>query len=118
MKKELIPLLAVGAALFTGCSSTGTRYSQTDMPASTLSFSPVTSPQELVKWASLFPNIRSIDTYVLSAPATLPAFSESMPPGTEFREAAGAEVTPEGTRVYTAPAPEGYTVILHRPSQR
>ena len=109
-------LASLGTALLTGCATNSEIATGGPSPASTLSFSPVTDAKDLVKWDGKFrQNLRSIDTYVLAAPAAvdmntaeannLPTFSESLPPGSVFVEAAGAE-------------PQPYRVILHRPNQR
>lgn len=112
MKKELLLLAAVTTTLLAGCASTNPQYSETGMPASQLAFTPVTSPEELVKWAQTFPNFRVMESYVMAAPtsvqapvADLPTFSVYLPPGSVFVEAAGGETTT-------------YRVIRHTPHQR
>lgn len=106
-------LAALGMFMFTGCSTPNSQtaaYSET--PASAIAFVPVTSASELVKWdGALRAHLVSIDTYEMIVPAeinadntdNLPAFSENLPPGSTFQEAAGGE-------------PQ--RVILHRPNQR
>jgi hypothetical protein len=120
MKKDLIPLVAgVGLMLLTGCAATNGRYSSTEAPmaSSTLASTPVTVPEELVKWTQYFPNyrsggfLRSTETYTFVVPDTgtssvnAPTFSESTPRGSAFAEAAGGEMS---TR----------RVIRHTPNQR
>jgi hypothetical protein len=111
--KNIILLAAIGTAALTGCSTMNDRSSaESSGVGSALSFSPVTSPEELVKWSGTFRNVRSIETYTFVAPTTvsepidsLPEFSESLPPGSVFVEAAGGE-------------PQPYRVIRHSPHAR
>jgi len=119
--KNIIALIAgAGIVLLTGCAATDTRYSanETPMATSTLASTPVTSPEELVKWTQYYPNhrsggmLRSTEFYTFVVPAeetadlaSLPAFSESLPPGSVFVEAAGGEM-------------KAYRVIRHTPNQR
>jgi hypothetical protein len=121
MNKDVMILGAgVGLMLLTGCAATNSRYSSTDVPmaTSTLASAPVTTPEELVKWTQYFPNhrsggfFRSTETYTFVVPASsdvpaseLPTFSESLPTGSVFAEAAGGET-------------KTYRVIRHTPNQR
>ncbi len=115
MKKDLIILLAatIGTTVLTGCSSLNSGYGgEATGPVSALAFSPVTSPEQLVKWAQDFPTLRSIETYTFIVPVSvsqptenLPAFSENLPPGSVFVEAAGGES-------------KTYRVIRHSPNTR
>jgi hypothetical protein len=118
MKKQILSLAATASAavILTGCASMSSDqvgYDDANMPMSTLAFSPVTDAEELSKWAPHFgASLRSIDTYAFTPPADmmndtddLPAYSESLPAGSPFEEAAGAE-------------PRTRRVIMHRPHQR
>lgn len=115
MKKELLTLLTVaGSALLVGCAATDTSRTEYNMPTSQLSYTPLTSPVELVKWSQDFPTVRVMEVYRFFAPTevdepldTLPTFSENLPPGSVFVEAAGAEAEPRA-----------YRVIRHAPHQR
>lgn len=113
MKNKLSILLGAVAAiaLFSGCATSNVASNE-GMPASALSFSPVTTADDLVKWSGTFPNIRSIEIYTFAAPATteepieeISTFSENLPPGSLFTEAAGGEM-------------KTYRVIRHAPHQR
>ena len=113
MKNKLTILLGAAAAvaLLSGCATSNVASNE-GMPASALSFSPVTSTDDLVKWSGSFPNIRSIETYTFAAPATteepieeLPSFSENLQPGSLFTEPAGGEM-------------KAYRIIRHTPNQR
>lgn len=109
------------AFLITGCAGTSDSRLAADggvapTPFSTLTFSPVTEPDLLVKWSQDFPGLRKMETYTLAAPVgeteitgttTVAGFREDLAPGTVFVEAAGAGVDPEPRRV-----------IRHAPHQR
>ncbi|MEW6159068.1 MAG: hypothetical protein AB1813_16710 [Verrucomicrobiota bacterium] len=111
--KKITILSLFGAALLTGCATApGPEGGIAAGPVSVLSFSPVTDPVEMVKWSRTFPGIRSIESYTMivpvaveTSPTELPTFSEALPPGAVFVEAAGGE-----TRTYR--------VIRHAPHQR
>ena len=98
---------AVAALIATGCSSTGVARNDGQLPeaVSTLSLQPRTYPSELAKWPQEW-NVKVIESYRFLVPdptvqvsANVPTFSEDLPAGSAFVEAAGAEGTPQGYRV-------------------
>jgi hypothetical protein len=110
--KKITLLAALSVVFLTGCASTSTRYADEGLPASQLAFTPVTSPQLLVKWANQYPHIRAMDTFIMATPtdqevsnAEVAEFRADMTPGSVYVEAAGGE----------SPA---YRVIRHTPHQR
>src|SRR5438128_1253738 len=102
MKKQLLkPMLilsaAVGATLITGCASMDRGYSQSSEAVSSLAFTGVTDPRELVKWSDdtfMQRNLRSIDTYYFQVPSTgyrsARDMSDLNEPAPSYRESAGA----------------------------
>lgn len=112
MKKALPILLAsLGTLVLVGCA---TPNGSSTTANSQLGFTPVTTPEILVKWAQDFPNVKALETYVMAVPAetdepveNLPEFSVNLPPGSVFVEPAGGE----GPLV-------PYTLIRHTPHPR
>lgn len=96
MKKEsLILVAAIGTSLLMGCA---TPYGEGAPSNSALGFTPVTTPEIMVKWSQDFPNIQVLESYVMTVPADtyesideLPQFSLDLPPGAVFVEPAGGE---------------------------
>ena len=121
MKKQLLnPMMvlsaAVGVTLLTGCASMDRGYSQTSGPVSSLAFTTVTDPKELVKWSNdsyLQRSLRSVDTYYFEVPDTgyHPGGETSVAdqPAPTYRESAGA-----GPGRYQSET-GSYRVIRYRP---
>jgi hypothetical protein len=118
MKTRYSLLLAasVGATFLTGCAmNRDTTQHAALMPNSTIAFTPVTTPDDLTRWASIHPNMRAIETYTIVVPSEPQAgvtvqegslsSAETMEPGTYFHEAAGGA------------GGETYKVIRYTPNQ-
>jgi hypothetical protein len=125
MKKELLkPMLMAAAAfaggtLLTGCASMNHDSAQANNGAlSSVAFTTVTSPKELVKWSSdpfLGRNLRSIDTYTFQVPDTGGTAADEL---TVSNAAAPAETSPAGVGAGPGPYQTGsgsYKVIKYRP---
>jgi hypothetical protein len=116
---KLASVAAFGTLFLTGCASSyDNSYTSTDEARSQLAFTPVTNPEELVKWNSFYSGnttapLMGIDTYTMLVPVedvdvsteNLPEFSADLPSGSVYMEAAGAER-------------KAYRIIRHTPNQR
>jgi hypothetical protein len=112
----LVLTAAVGTTLLTGCASMDRGYSQSGGAVSSLAFTTVTDPRELVKWSNdsfLQRSLRSVDTYYFEVPDTgyRPASDEAAvnEPSPTYRESAGA-----GPGRYQSES-GSYRVIRYRP---
>jgi hypothetical protein len=112
--------VALGAALIMGCATMERGYDDAAATPSALAFTPVTDPEDLVKWTGtrFQEQLRSVDTYYFVVPdtryttgpgwATAPARPL---PDSQFRDAAGMP----GPYQYDT---GGYRIIRHQPGHQ